>query len=1153
MTRMLDPLSPRTRVATAPAGSGKTTLLLRHYLRHLAGTSADRIVAITFTRKAAAELADRLAGVLRAIADPKAPRDALTDLCLPTKVTQEQALRSLAMLDAAPVCTVDAFALGLVQEFALEAHFRLRDGTKVWIDGPIQPGGDPVPSYEAAAREQLETLSPAAKVLLRELNVGQAIADVAKLARTGVPALWDALACTPGKPGTLPSLDDLLAALGKAFAPAARQYATELQTSLAASTAVEPHRAAVEAWLRKPGSPPPLALLHFVVKIRKTKEANILHDAFVAALARAMDDLGLPAEEALVWDVWDAWRDKSPLAPWCDEAARERSAAHRQALCELALAARDGALRALARNGRLGFDELLLAATSLCLQPPEALAARYDVLMVDELQDTNPAQLGFYRAFEAMKRPGKPAQAFFVGDARQSIYRFRDADPFGWKTLVKEADEAGASADLDRNYRSSKPLVEVQKKLFLALGRLGLRGVDPLGDLRAADGATDGPVKDAKWPTPLVVIDAAAKGVVPDDECIRAFAERLTARWAKHRDESAAVIVRSWAMGAWAAQQLRSYEVDAQLWGDRTLLSSRVAVDLRLLLGTLLDVSEELALVGLLKHPSIGVSDRGLLLLRHGGSLGRLFGPAVDLSALEKADGERLAAALEVLRDGRRRLGREPTAEVLERVVSRLAWRPIVAAGPEHDDGVALAQLDILLDVVRDAEADGVDPRSVLERLTPIDDPAAAAATDLPLVRLHGRRKVVVVTTTFGAKGLEFDHVALLQLDGDSGSSGVRSGKSYALAMPQGRLLLGVSLDPTGGLQPCRDPLALMGSALCGREKDEECLRMFYVGLTRAKTTVTFALGKPPKNGKAFVGALRTALLPAPPPPAEPPPAEPPPKGKAKGKKAAAQEQDAVLAAALKDLEADVTALVVDAPTTTVPARKVRERTARKAELKRPWNEEPGRRIARPSSAADFGIDATTAEAAFRKGAKLVLGAAAPKRPAVAGLDGVEPSTWGDVVHGWFAQWQFAAGPKVEDAASYLERRWETKSPALARWLVDLGLAVRDGLPGFSELLGHKLHFEWPMVGLDDGLAKKVVWAGRADLVVELPGKKLIVIDFKAGDSAATSLADIPHLSTYAPQLEAYRRVLTAAGYTVAEVGLLYVSGVSWVRTVSRP
>ena len=115
---------------------------------------------------------------------------------------------------------------------------------------------------------------------------------------------------------------------------------------------------------------------------------------------------------------------------------------------------------------------------------------------------------------------------------------------------------------------------------------------------------------------------------------------------------------------------------------------------------------------------------------------------------------------------------------------------------------------------------------------------------------------------------MQFDHVAVLRPHKLGGSDGVRKGDSYALAMPQGRLVMGVKVDPSGGLQPVWDPLAMLGRALGGREKRQEALRMFYVAFTRAKSTVTFALGKAPGDEEALLSRLRKIFLVPPPAPA---------------------------------------------------------------------------------------------------------------------------------------------------------------------------------------------------------------------------------------------------------------------------------------------
>ena len=135
---------------------------------------------------------------------------------------------------------------------------------------------------------------------------------------------------------------------------------------------------------------------------------------------------------------------------------------------------------------------------------------------------------------------------------------------------------------------------------------------------------------------------------------------------------------------------------------------------------------------------------------------------------------------------------------------------------------------------------------------------------------------------------------------------------------------------------------------------------------------------------------------------------------------------------------------------------------------------------------------------------------------------------------------------RARDSPSLRARSAAVRSAApLAAWLVELGLALRDELPGFADLLerAQHLHFEWPMVGLVDGCLLQ----GRADLVVELPDRHVAILDFKAGSRFATR-AEIPHIHAYAGQLDAYRRIVTAAGYEVDELSLLFVRGPSWVR-----
>jgi ATP-dependent helicase/nuclease subunit A len=1081
MSKRMLATDPGVEVVVAPAGSGKTTLLIYHFLRLLkAGIPVERLVAITFTRKAAAELLQRLAQVLRGVVAPgELPREKLAEAkvmygeVLPAPV---EARAALSMLDAASVSTVDSFALSLVQEFLLDASFALGDGTRALIDGPVVSGGDTASFYEAAARAQIEALDGPARLLLEEMTFSEALEGVARLATCGLSKVL--------------SIAEVLEAVGKEFAPVVHKDG-EGWLALA-----DRYPRALATWLKAPKGVPPASVL--------------------SMLADAKDEIAIDADEVVKKAVSAlGWRSESGFTglgvamrrrfeAWSDDNAAVRCDSVRLAMLELAGRARDAALREIASSGSLGYEEILCAATGLCESPPTQLVDRYDALLVDELQDTNPAQLAFYKAFVKMRDGKKPIRWFFVGDTRQSIYRFRQADPFGWQSLVDIARKHDTLAELTINYRSSQLLIEAQRDLFGRLAKASPGSVDPLHDLEPRPNAPKGEIGDSTQPA--MIVDAPEIDDV-EPYVLAEFAARVNARWAepKFAKETAAVLVRSWAKGAWAAETLRGHGLRVQVAGDRALLASRPAADLRLFLRVLIDSSDDIAVAGVCKHPSVGLGDRAIMLLRHANLFGRLLAPDVDLTCLEKAEADGLRPVMGFLRRARDRIGREPTADVLERLLAELHVRPVIAAGPEGDGDVGVAQLDILLDIVRAHESDSVDPQAVLEKLS---GGGVDAAEDLPVVRMHHAEQVVTVTTVFGAKGLEFDHVALLQV-GKGGSDGSVKTKAFSVFRPQGRPILSMALDPTGGIAAELDPLSVIARVAGGDEGMQEGLRMLYVGFTRARTSVTLGLKK-----------ARTGIVPL-----------------------------------LRDVLAEgpitgVTMVEPDERKLRPAVALQRQRTGVLCPFESCWAEPDGFVLTRPSSAAELGLDGKALAAEFRARSTIVTAPAGLPMPAGTGLEAVSNIVWGNVVHGWLERWAFDGTPNVAQAVDYLRERWSSDDKSVADWLVALGLGLRDRLPGFKALLDEKqrLHFEWPLVAIDGN----TIWRGRTDLVVELPGREVAIIDFKAGRLFATE-TEIPGVESYAAQLEGYRRMLEGAGYHVREVSLMYVRGPSWARLVSLP
>ena len=97
---------------------------------------------------------------------------------------------------------------------------------------------------------------------------------------------------------------------------------------------------------------------------------------------------------------------------------------------------------------------------------------QFDLLLVDEFQDTNVIQRSI---LDAVARP-ESKNLFVVGDAKQSIYRFRAADVSVFQTLRREAEVKGNLVTLGRNYRSRREIVEtancVTKAIKVVIPRL---------------------------------------------------------------------------------------------------------------------------------------------------------------------------------------------------------------------------------------------------------------------------------------------------------------------------------------------------------------------------------------------------------------------------------------------------------------------------------------------------------------------------------------------------------------------------------------------------------------------------------------------------------------------------------------------------------
>ncbi|MCI0849821.1 MAG: UvrD-helicase domain-containing protein, partial [Chloroflexi bacterium] len=383
-----------TLFVEAGAGTGKTRALVERVLALvLAGRPIDRIVAITFTEKAAAELRDRVRGGLeQALEEPGSERHLIED--------------ALESLDRAEISTIHAFTLGLLRLFAaeagidpafivldeLQAERRLQERWRTFLEGLAADAG-------------------AVSVIDRVLALGLTTREIEKLAKDLVPRaeLLSLLA-----PDVLETPAPAWPDLGDS------QHALE---RLLAGAPPAPDR------LRKRIE----ELLAFVRRLAKDdagREAVLAQGAPVLAHsfnAGRQDDWGGRDEIAA---VRDAGREVA------DRLKQTLAACRTEALADLlplvtSFVRKD--ILARGQEGTLTFADLILGVRDLLQTNPQAVRTfreRYDVLLIDEFQDTDPIQVDIASSFGTEPESGRlePGRLFVVGDPKQSIYRFRGAD-----------------------------------------------------------------------------------------------------------------------------------------------------------------------------------------------------------------------------------------------------------------------------------------------------------------------------------------------------------------------------------------------------------------------------------------------------------------------------------------------------------------------------------------------------------------------------------------------------------------------------------------------------------------------------------------------------------------------------------------------------
>jgi ATP-dependent helicase/nuclease subunit A len=835
----------------ASAGTGKTRVLVDRYVGLLAaGVRPRNILALTFTRKAAAEMRQRILHELtkrhrEGVLSPelwREIRDSLTEIS---------------------ISTIDAFCLALLREFPLEADvdpaFDLADETETprLVDEALE--------RTLRIGRGLVIEQPETALLFAELGEFRLREGLAGLIDRRLVA-WNALGRF-SRGAAHVTVDEavarLLSRLRIAFASVPGGLA-----GLLASGPDHPDFALFGRDLRQlldepPPSPPATQAL-----LERVREHLLTQGGEPRKrLAYKKADFKAPA------DYSRHVAAVSALGPYLVDALHgyrhDINLVLARAVRQLFAIALDQYGRTLRKHGVLDFSEVLERTLALLAQMDEfsrsrfKLEARYQHVLVDEFQDTSRAQwelvellVRSWSSGLGMTQRDLEPSIFIVGDRKQSIYGFRDAE-------VAVLDEAARYIEalrpigqvrtaITRSFRSVRELLALVNDVFTAIEKAPDRpdafrysedDVFPLSSVEDSDASSLGLVAAGSDEQQAETVAEEIAELLATGAAVR---DRETGARRPVRPGDVAILFRTREGHRLFEDALARRRVPFYVYKGLGFFDADEIKDVLALLGFLARPQSELNAAAFLRSRFVHLSDDALKRLAPGLSAAlTASSPPASFDDLHPADRTRLALARAGVASWLALVDRLPPSELLDHVIAASAYAAEIG-GLSYPQ--ARENLKKIRGLVRRIQNRGY---ATLGRV--VDHFARIVAGGDESNAMIDAIDAVNLMTTHAAKGLEFPIVFVVNMHRGSGGA---AGAIRVFPSPIGR-------------DDSVEPIVAIGEHESDADRDieareaEENKRLLYVALTRARDRLYLAATLTP-DGRfvPFKGGLGRALPP---------------------------------------------------------------------------------------------------------------------------------------------------------------------------------------------------------------------------------------------------------------------------------------------------
>lgn len=813
----------KTLVVEAAAGTGKTTALISRITAVIRSgqTSLDRVVAVTFTEKAAGEMKLRLRAELDRARHQASSVDERAHL-----------ERALSALEVAHINTIHGFCADLLRERPVDAGIDpkfevldesaaealLQEAFRNWFERALAVPGEGLRRMLRRRSWRAERSTPKDELL-------RACRDLVEYRDFDAPWAFPDFEREP----LIDELVERFRGLG-GFLTLARNPSDQLARAMAEFQAF-------------------ISALDARERVRKRD-----YDALEVELAEFLRNKKRALSAVGYGQLYGASLDRNAVVSERNElkASLERFlglsdadlAAHLREELLAVVAEREQLKR---RRGALDFVDLLSFTRDLIRdnrQVREQLQHRFTHLFIDEFQDTDPLQAEILLLLASASPEttdyrevrSKPGKLFVVGDPKQAIYRFRRAEVTLYERIKADLLAQGAELlHLTTNFRSLPAIQAAVNAAFsqvmvacddgsqaeyVALAEhrpeiptrpsvVALPVPEPYGTWykptkaaisssfpRAVGGFVEWMLKESGW---QVEEEGALVPISPRHICL------LFKRFQSYYGDTTRPYVQS----------LEARRIPHILVGGRSFHDREEVVALRAALEAIEWPDDELSVYAVLRGPLLSVSDEEILCFRHDFSRLRPL-LRFDEDAREKHPA--VIDGLELLRSLHLERNRRPTADTVERLLSETRAHASLAMWPSGEQ--ALANAIAIVDLARNFDSrGGTSFRAFVETLE--EQAERGQGGEAPIVE-EGTEGVRLMTV-HKAKGLEFPVVILCDP-----TAPAKTTTAFRFTDPERRL-------SAHAICGCRPLELIENEELAKRHDDAELVRLSYVAATRAR------------------------------------------------------------------------------------------------------------------------------------------------------------------------------------------------------------------------------------------------------------------------------------------------------------------------------